>query len=174
MQDPGWTVNIIREFINEVFQFEGICNSSIVDGRDVAESKTDSELELLHNLYGQVITTLEIATEYGEPLPEWVEIANVTDKSKQQLLELQIDKGESSAIALALEIPDCTIILDDYKARKIASQLGMTYTGTIGVIVKAKLQGIIPSIKPIITKIKQTDFRLSTEIEHQALKQANE
>jgi len=132
------------------------------------------ELELLLRLYGQITTTLDIATEYGETLPEWVEIMNVADKSKQQLLELQIDKGESSAIALALEIPNSTIILDDYKARKVASQLGLTFTGTIGIIVKAKLQGLIPSIKPLIAKIKQTDFRLSAEIELQALKQANE
>ena len=132
------------------------------------------ELELLHKVYGQVLTTIDIATEYGEPLPDWVEIATVTDKYTQQLLEMQIDKGESSAIALALETPDSTVILDDYKARKIAQQLGLTYTGTMGVIIKAKLKGIISSIKPLLEKIKQTDFRLSPEIELQALKEANE
>lgn len=132
------------------------------------------ELELLHKVYGEVITTIEIATEFGETLPDWVKIKKVTDTYKQQLLELQLDKGESSAIALALEIPESTIILDDIKARKIASRLGINYTGTIGVIIKAKLKGIIPSIKPIIEKIKQTDFRISVEIELQALKEANE
>ncbi len=132
------------------------------------------ELELLHKVYGQIVTTLDIATEYGEMLPEWVEIATVKDKYRQQLLEMQIDRGESSAIALALETPDSTIILDDYKARKIAEQLGIIFTGTIGVIIKAKLNGIIPSIKPLLEKIKQTDFRLSADIELQALKEANE
>ena len=132
------------------------------------------ELELLHKLYGQVITTIDIALEFDEPLPEWVEIVSVSDKYRQQLLEMQIDKGESSAIALALETPNSTVILDDFKARKIAAQLGITYTGTIGVIIKAKLKRIIPSIKPFLEKIKQTDFRLSPEIELQALKEANE
>lgn len=136
--------------------------------------KNIDELELLHKLYGNVTTTLDIAIEYGESLPEWVEIVNVVDKSKQQILELQIDKGESSAIALAMEIPDSTIILDDYKARKIAHQLGLSYTGTIGVIVKAKLRGLIPSISPILNKIKQTNFRLTEELELQALKQSGE
>ncbi|WP_218836725.1 DUF3368 domain-containing protein [Hydrotalea sp. AMD] len=112
--------------------------------------------------------------EYGALLPEWVEIVEVKDKSKQQILELQIDKGESSAIALALEIPDSTIVLDDIKARNIADKLGLNYTGTIGIVVKAKLKGIIPSIKPIMAKIRQTDFRLSAEIELQALLLANE
>jgi predicted nucleic acid-binding protein len=30
------------------------------------------ELDLLHKVYGQIVTTPDIATEYGEPLPEWV------------------------------------------------------------------------------------------------------
>jgi predicted nucleic acid-binding protein len=132
------------------------------------------ELDLLRKLYGQIVTTIDVATEYGEKLPEWVEITEVTDKYKQQLLELHIDKGESSAIALALEIPNSTLILDDNKARKIAEHLGLTFTGTIGVIVKAKHQGIIPSIKPILENMKKTGFRISVEIEIQALKQANE
>jgi predicted nucleic acid-binding protein len=132
------------------------------------------EIDLLRRLYGEITTTLEIATEFGEVLPEWIEIVHVVDKSKQQLLELQIDKGESSALALALETPNSTIILDDNKARKVANRLGLSYTGTIGIIVKAKLNGLIPSIKPILEKIRQTDFRLSPDIEFQALEQANE
>jgi len=132
------------------------------------------ELELLHKVYGQIVTTPEIAAEFGEILPEWVEIAEVKDKYRQTILELQIDKGESSAIALALETPDSVVILNDYKARKIAERLGVTFTGTIGVIIKAKLNGIIPSVKPIIEKIKQTDFRLSDELELLALKEADE
>ena len=75
---------------------------------------------------------------------------------------------------MALETQNCTLILDDYKARKIAEQLGITFTGTIGVIIKAKLKEIIPSIKPLLEKIKQTNFRLSEDIELQALKEANE
>ncbi|MES2332915.1 MAG: DUF3368 domain-containing protein [Bacteroidota bacterium] len=136
--------------------------------------KNIGELDILQKVYGQIITTFEIATEFGEALPDWVEIRTATDKYRQQLLEMQIDKGESSAIALALETPDCTVILDDYKARKIADHLGLHVTGTIGVIVKAKLNGIIPSIKPLLKKIKETDFRLSEEIELFALREANE
>jgi predicted nucleic acid-binding protein len=132
------------------------------------------ELDLLRKTYGSIFTTVEIAIEFGEPLPDWVIIENVFDKQKQQLLEMQIDKGESSAIALALETPDCTVILDDYRARKIAEQLGVNYTGTIGVIIRAKINGVIPSIKPILLKIKETDFRLSAEIERQALLAAGE
>ena len=132
------------------------------------------ELGLLQKVYGHIITTQEIANEFGEILPDWVFIHSVNDKYRQQLLEMQIDKGESSAIALALEIPDCTIILDDFKARKIAAQLGLNFTGTIGIIIKAKLNGVIPSIKPLLLKIRETDFRLTSELELFALREAGE
>jgi predicted nucleic acid-binding protein len=75
---------------------------------------------------------------------------------------------------LALETPNCTVILDDYKARKVAQNLQINLTGTIGVIVKAKLKGIIPSIKPYLEKIKRTDFRLVSAVELQALIEAGE
>ncbi len=131
-------------------------------------------LDLLHKIYGQIITTIEVATEYGQTLPDWVEIRAATDKYSRQILEMKIDQGEASAIALALETTESLVILDDYKARKIAEQLGLEITGTIGVIIKAKLLGIIPSIKPYLIKIRKTDFRLSNDIEIQALKEANE
>ena len=132
------------------------------------------ELDLLKKIYGQIVTTSDIVEEFGETLPDWVIIENVSDKSRQRILELQIDRGESSAIALAIEIPKSNLILDDFKARKIAQQLGISFTGTIGVIIKAKLNGIIPSIKPYLEKIKETNFRISAEIELQALKEAKE
>jgi len=132
------------------------------------------ELDLLKNLYGQIMTTAEVAVEFGEPIPKWIEINAPTDKYRQKILELQIDKGEASAIALALEIPDSTIILDDQKARKLAEKLELEITGTIGVIIKAKLRGVIPSIKPLLAEIRKTNFRLTNELEKQALLEAGE
>src|SRR5665213_1163214 len=117
------------------------------------------ELELLKKLYQQVTTTFEVANEYGEVLPDWIKIKSPVDKSRQRILEFQLDIGEASAIALALETPDSTIILDDFKARRVAEKLGLEITGTLGVIVKAKKRGIIISIKPYLSKLKTTDFR---------------
>jgi predicted nucleic acid-binding protein len=132
------------------------------------------ELELLQKMYGTVVTTGDIAIEFGEELPEWIEIIPVKDTYRQQLLEMYLDKWESSAIALALEIPDSTVIMDDFKARKIAERLGITFTGTLGIIIKAKLQGIIPSVQPFLEKIQRTNFRLSAVIVQQALREAGE
>jgi predicted nucleic acid-binding protein len=131
-------------------------------------------IDLLKDVYGSIVTTKEVVEEYGESLPSWVEVINVEDKQRQKLLELHIDRGESSAISLALEIANSLLILDDYKARRVAEQLGLSYTGTIGVIVKAKLLGIIPSIKPLLNQIKLTNFRISVELEKSALIEAGE
>jgi predicted nucleic acid-binding protein len=132
------------------------------------------ELTLLSKVFGQVVTTIEVSEEFGEPLPDWVEIKASSDKYRKQILEMQVDKGEASAIALALEIDGCTLIVDDYKARKIAVSLGIEITGTLGVIIKAKLNGTIPSIKPYLEKIKRTDFRMSEELLLQALRESGE
>lgn len=132
------------------------------------------ELDLLQKVYGQIVTTIEVAAEYGERLPDWVVIESVNDKYRQKILEMQVDKGEASALALAIETSDSTIIVDDYRARKVAEKLGINYTGTIGVIIKAKLKGIILTIKPLLAKIRQTDFRITDEIERQALMEAGE
>ncbi|MFN2457654.1 MAG: DUF3368 domain-containing protein [Chitinophagaceae bacterium] len=132
------------------------------------------ELELLHKTYRNITTTIEVSTEFGQSLPAWVEIKAPSNKQLQQVLALQLDKGEASAIALAIEYPDSIIILDDYKARKVAEKLRLNITGTIGVIIKAKLRGVIKSVKPYLNKISKTDFRLTPEIEQEALRQAGE
>ncbi|MBU2506732.1 MAG: DUF3368 domain-containing protein [Bacteroidetes bacterium] len=128
-----------------------------------------NEIDLLHKIYGQIITTKEVASEYGQPLPDWIIIKETSDIYRKQILGLQLDKGEASIIGLAIETPGSTIIQDDLRARTIAQKLGIEITGTVGVIVKAKLNGIIPSIKPYLNKIRKNGFHLTEEIEKQAL-----
>ena len=126
-------------------------------------------LEILHEVYGKVLITSEIVQEFGVSLPNWFEIENPKDLSRLNFLENQLDKGEASAIALALEIPDSLIIVDDEKARKLAEMLNIEITGTLGVIIKAKNLGIINSIKPFLLKLKNVGFRISAELEKEAL-----
>ena len=132
------------------------------------------ELEILNKLFGIIITTPEVAIEFGQPLPSWVEIQQPSDKNYQSIIEASEDKGEASAIALAIELNDCLLIIDDLKGRKFANQIGLTIIGTIGVIVDAKLAGIIISVKPILTKIKSTNFRITEQLEAIILKRSGE
>jgi predicted nucleic acid-binding protein len=88
-----------------MFPMPGVMQSKLIisDTSCFITLSNIGELNLLRLLYKQIVTTPEIAEEFGESLPRWVEIITVSDKAKQELLETQIDKGEASAIALALE-----------------------------------------------------------------------
>ena len=132
------------------------------------------EIELLHNLFGTIVTTIEVVEEFGLPLPSWIKVQQPADKNYQAIIEASVDKGEASAIALAIELDDCLLIIDDLKGRKFAQQLGLTIIGTLGIIVDAKLAGIITSVKPILSKIKTTNFRVSEKLELLLFKKANE
>ncbi|RZJ85827.1 MAG: DUF3368 domain-containing protein [Hymenobacter sp.] len=132
------------------------------------------ELEVLHKLFGAIITTPEIAAEFGLPLPAWVIIKPVVNRKYQAIIEASVDQGEASAIALAVEYDDCLLIIDDLKGRKFAQQIGLSITGTFGVLLEAKRAGVVPLVKPILEKIKQTNFRLSAKLEALVLAQAQE
>lgn len=89
-------------------------------------------------------------------------------------METQIDQGEASAIALATEYNNVLLLLDDLKARKLASQLNFKITGTLGIIHKAKQMSIIKNVKPLIEKVLATDFRIADNIIKEILKLNNE
>lgn len=132
------------------------------------------ELELLLKLFGSITTTHEIASEFGKKLPDWVSIEAVTNKEQQQIIELVIDKGEASAIALYYEKRLPLLILDDSKARKFAEKLQLNYTGTLGIVLKAKEIGLLHSVKPIMQKIQETNFRFSDKVFNEILKLSGE
>lgn len=127
------------------------------------------ELDVLRRLYGNVLTTPVVAAEFGRPLPEWLRLESARDRRQEQKLAEQLDAGESSAIALGLEKPGSTVILDDYKARQVADQLGVQLTGTLGMLTKATKAGVVPALRPLLERIRKTDFRFSRELEQQAL-----
>lgn len=133
-----------------------------------------NNIDLLAKVYGELITTPEIAKEYGETLPKWVKILSAKDKKYQEFLETQVDWGEASAIALAKEFDDVLLLLDDLKARKLASRLNLKYTGALGIITKAKQLLIIDAVKPLIDKLIATNFRISKKIIDEILKINNE
>lgn len=64
------------------------------------------ELELLRGISNRVYVTPSIHTEYGQPIPEWILIVKPENSHYQKILELDLDKGEASAIALSIEIQD--------------------------------------------------------------------
>lgn len=86
-------------------------------------------LEILKQLFTTIIVTLEIRSEFGS-LPERIAIKQVTNLSKQKHFEMSVEKGEASSIALALEIPNSILIIDEKKGRGLAQSLHLEIIGT--------------------------------------------
>ncbi|MBS3934407.1 MAG: hypothetical protein KGZ35_08625 [Truepera sp.] len=64
----------------------------------------------------------------------WLDIAEARDEAVcEQVNALNLDVGEASVIALALET-GAAVVLDDGIARKRAGQLGLSVVGTIGIL----------------------------------------
>lgn len=131
-------------------------------------------IHLLQKLYDKTIITQEIADEYIDPLPKWIEIQIPKEKRYQKILEQRIDKGEASLTVLALELQHCVVSIDDLRARKVAKDLDLRLTGTLGIILKAKNTGLITSTKEAIEKLKRVNFRISEKIEKELLRLSNE
>ena len=131
-------------------------------------------LHLLQYLYGHLQVTEIVAAEYGLALPAWIAVQTVQDARRTQVLALTLDPGEASAIALALEYPECLLIIDERRGRSVAQQLRLAITGTLGVLLEAKKSGYLPAVKPLLEEIGATNFRLSAALVQAVLRQAGE
>jgi predicted nucleic acid-binding protein len=131
-------------------------------------------ISLLKSVFDSVTTTPQVAEEVGLDLPSWIQISKPNNTDLIDAMPSSVDIGEASAIALALELPNSTLIIDDLSARNYARRLGIDVTGTIGVLVKAKIEGHIASIRPFVEAIRTTNFRFSETVEKNAFILAGE
>jgi predicted nucleic acid-binding protein len=52
--------------------------------------------------------------------------------------------------------------------------LGLTVTGTLGVLLRAKTEGHLPAVSPVVDKLEQLGFRLAPETRAGVLRLAGE
>lgn len=126
-------------------------------------------LDVFEGLYGVVHCTEEVATEFGGQVPPWLHVHRVQDRTRVAILENLVDLGEASLLALALEMPDSVLILDDLKARRLAANLNLRLTGLVGVLIRARQRGIIASLADVLASLKAAGFRFSPALEAEAL-----
>ena len=122
-------------------------------------------LDILHNIYGHILITNDVAEEFGEELPSWIAVTPVKDIAKLELINAILDPGEASSIALALEKSSPLLILDDGKARRLANNLNIKLTGTLGILVKAYKAKIIPDLQGTLFLLRQRGFYISKSVE---------
>ena len=74
-----------------------------------------------------------VQAEFGVSV-DWLFTRSVSDMRVVAALRTQLDEGEAQVIALAMELDDVFVILDDKKARRIARQIGLRVIGTLGIL----------------------------------------
>jgi predicted nucleic acid-binding protein len=131
-------------------------------------------LDLLYKVYGNLLTTPEVANEYKNKLPDWVKVQPIKDRKRFKYYSKLVDVGEASIIALATEVISPILIIDDKRGRKLATALNLQLTGTLGTVLKAKRQGVISEVKPVLNDLKSIHFRISSQLEKLILEEAGE
>ncbi len=130
-------------------------------------------LDILPQVFDTVFAPPAVAKEVQASV-DWLRVQAVANPYVVTALRTQMDEGEAEAIALALELSDVLLILDDKKARRVAQQMGMKVIGTVGMLLRAKRQGIIAEVKPLFIKLTEVNFRLSQGIIQEALRLSGE
>lgn len=142
------------------------------------------QLELLPRLYREVFipaavkAELQAGAERGVNVPKiralpWLKVMPLASDTSIPLVT-DLGRGEAQAIALGLENPNSRLILDDTLARRIARLHKLQFTGTVGVIVKAKQAGLLPTVSPVIFALREAGLWLSDLLVTQVLRQAGE
>ena len=78
-------------------------------------------------------------------------------------LVTRLGKGEKEALALGLESPNHLLVLDDLVARRHADAANLNFTGTLGVLVLAKAQGLIDDVRQILRHLQELQFRVDSK-----------
>jgi predicted nucleic acid-binding protein len=131
-------------------------------------------LDILQQLFGVVIVTPEVAEEYALQLPEWISVKAVFDTSKTAAFNSYVDLGESSALALATETENALVIVDDKRANLFARRIGVETIGTLTILIRAYIDGIIQDIYSIVDELLQVGFRLPADTKERIRKRLEE
>lgn len=140
---------LLREYFNTIMVPESVFKECVAEGKDRKEVEAIKKAE-------------------------WIRMAEVQDKKLVKLLQSSLDDGESEAIALSLESGADLISLDDSDAREKARIYGLTVTGALGVLLRAKKDRKISSLKENIIKLRESGFWVSDFVEERLLEASGE
>ncbi len=147
---------------------------------------TIGKFDLLFKLFGKIHIPMAVYQEtviFGHEVDgakeevskaSWIETITVMDRLAVKVLLDELDLGEAETIVLAYEIGADWVLMDERKGRRKLSQLSLNKIGTLGILLKAKQEGILSVIKPEIEKLHQQGFSLSQTVINTVLNQACE
>lgn len=135
--------------------------------------KKIDRFDILKNTFGEISVTDKVLDEYG-PLPIWIKVRTDYNPQIYEKINQNFGPGESSCIALAQEQSNPILLIDDKRARKVAEDIGIQCTGSLGVLLIAKREKAIENVADILQEIRKTDFRMTDSISKKLLELANE
>jgi predicted nucleic acid-binding protein len=90
------------------------------------------------------------------------------------LLQSTLDPGEAAVVALATAEQIATVAIDETVGRRIARLHGLTVTGSLGVLIRAKQQGAQIKLRTAIERMRQQGIWLGDALEKECLRLAGE
>ena len=143
------------------------------------------KLELLKELYGEitiptavyneVLEKKDAASLQLEKASGWIHVEIINSPESYAMYKAKLHAGEVEVMILAQQDPKADLlIIDDNAAKKTAKFLGLTVTGTMGVLLRAKREGLIDKVAPLLDKIRENGFYLSEKVVDMVLTQAGE
>ena len=142
-------------------------------------------LNLLETLHGKVFIPPAVAHELTHSTLQlrrievsqysFIQVTTPLSQIMIDRLRLELDRGESEAIALALEMAPCKILIDEAAGRRKSANLGLEVIGTIGILIQAKQHELIPAIAPLLSRLRtELKFFLSENFVRQILDDVGE
>lgn len=98
---------------------------------------------------------------------KWLQPISVIPETLIQSWDLGI--GETAVLSYALHKESIKAVIDDGLARKCAETFEIPLLGTLGLVLKAKKQGVIPKARPVVIELKRHGMYLKEKTLNQAL-----
>lgn len=141
-------------------------------------------LDMLPLLYSRVWVPLEVCQEIHAGGAEGFAVSEFAQNNwlcKQSqavtiplLLHNSLDKGEAAVIQTALQQSIPLVAIDESVGRRVARLSGLTITGSIGILLKAKSLGYPLLMKDALGRMRQRGIWLSDAVVEFALREAGE
>ena len=142
-------------------------------------------LHILKDLYGEIVIPEAVYDEVTSKTDSacqqirkeisWIRVEAIHNQIAKRMYQAKLHAGEVEVMILAQEEPVADLlIIDDNAAKKTAKYLGLTVTGTLGVLVKAKKMGYVDSVNSVLTRMQENGFYVSPSVVDIVLRQAGE
>lgn len=157
----------------------------VSDTTPLSELAKVGKLNLLRDVFSKVIIPQEVynqVTTGTHPAvnlvqsADWIEIISVQNSEKLSNLKkaTNLGAGECAAMILAEELASDQLLMDDLDARRVALSRNLKIIGTIGILLVAKQQGLISTIKDILDSLIAEGKHISPRLYKEALSAAQE